>query len=41
MGLSMILLIHFLATTGKQAHLTETMKFLNKVETLGTKGKNK
>jgi len=29
----------FLATTGKQAHLTETMKFLNKVETLGTKGK--
>jgi hypothetical protein len=29
----------FLATTGKQANLTETMKFLNKVETLGTKGK--
>jgi hypothetical protein len=29
----------FLATTGKQAHLTETMKFLNKIETLGTKGK--
>lgn len=29
----------FLATTGKQAHLTETMKFLNKVESLGTKGK--
>jgi len=29
----------FLATTGKQAHLTETMKFLNKVEALGTKGK--
>lgn len=29
----------FLATTGKQSHLTETMKFLNKVETLGTKGK--
>ena len=29
----------FLATTGKQAHLTETMKFLNKVETLGTKGR--
>ena len=29
----------FLATTGKQAHLTETMKFLNKVQSLGTKGK--
>jgi hypothetical protein len=29
----------FLATTGKQANLTETMKFLNKVESLGTKGK--
>ena len=29
----------FLATTGKQANLTETMKFLSKVESLGTKGK--
>ena len=28
----------FLATTGKQSHLTETMKFLSKIETLGTKG---